>query len=36
MAFYEVLSLMQSQADAFAMPLESLSLEGIDPDKDLL
>jgi len=36
MAFHEVLSLMQSQADAFAIPLETLSLEGIDPDKDLL
>jgi hypothetical protein len=36
MAFYEVVSLMQSQAVAFEMPFEQLSLEGFDPDRDLL
>lgn len=35
-AFHEVVSLMQSQADAFAIPLERLSLDGIDPERDLL
>ena len=36
MAFYEIVSLMQQQADAFGIPLSKVSLENIDPDKDLL
>jgi len=31
-----VLSLMQQQADAFDLPLTDLSLDGLDPDRDLL
>jgi hypothetical protein len=36
MAFCEVVSLMQSQADAFGIPFERLSLDGIDPETDLI
>jgi hypothetical protein len=36
MAFYEIVSLMQSQADAFAIPFAQLSLDRIDPDRDLI
>ena len=36
MAYYEVLSLMQSQAEAFQLPLNDLALSGLDPDRDLL
>jgi len=36
MAYYEVLSLMQQQAEAFQLPLEELALDGLDPDRDLL
>jgi hypothetical protein len=36
MAFYEIVSLMQQQAEAFGIPLSKISLENIDPDKDLL
>lgn len=36
MAFYEVVSLMQAQADAFEIPFEQLSLDGVDPDRDLI
>ncbi len=36
MAYYEVLSLMQQQAEAFQLPLEALALEGLDPERDLI
>ena len=36
MAWYEVVSLMQQQAEAFDIPFEALDLHDIDPDKDLL
>jgi hypothetical protein len=36
MAYYEVLSLMQLQAAAFDIPLEQLSLHGLDPERNLL
>ena len=36
MAWYEVVSLMQQQAEAFGIPFEPLDLHDIDPDKDLL
>ncbi len=35
MAWYEVVSLMQQQAEAFGIPFEFLDLHDIDPDKDL-
>ena len=35
MAYYEVLALMQQQAVAFELPLRDLSLDGLDPDRDL-
>lgn len=36
MAFNEVISIMQQQAEAFGIPLRDLRLEDIDPDKDLV
>ena len=36
MGYYAVLSLMHQQAQAFAIPLEDLALDGLDPDRDLL
>jgi hypothetical protein len=36
MAYVEVLSLMQQQADAFGIPVEELCLDGLDPENDLL
>lgn len=36
MAYSRVLSVMQQQADAFDIPYGELSLEGLDPDNDLL
>ncbi|HMU41249.1 MAG TPA: hypothetical protein PKE31_19735 [Pseudomonadota bacterium] len=36
MAFHEVISLMQQQATAFGLPLTTLGLADIDPDRDLL
>jgi len=36
MAFNEVVSIMQQQAEAFGIPLEELRLEDIDPDRDLV
>jgi hypothetical protein len=33
-ALYEVISLMQQQAVAFQIPLDKVSLAGIDPDSD--
>jgi hypothetical protein len=35
-AFYEVLSLMQQQANAFGIEARQLSLDGFDADRDLL
>jgi len=34
MAYVEVLSLMQNQADAFQVPREELLLAGFDPEVD--
>jgi hypothetical protein len=34
--FHRVLSLMQQQAHAFGIELSELSLDGIDPDEDLV
>ncbi len=36
MAYYEVMSLLVSQAESFEMPVEDLHLEGFDADRDLL
>lgn len=36
MAFNEIISIMQQQAEGFQISLEELSLQGIDPDKDLV
>lgn len=36
LAFYEVISLMEQQADAFQLDLELLGLEGMDAEQDLL
>lgn len=36
MAFHEIVSLMQQQAEVFGIPLSKIGLENIDPDKDLL
>jgi hypothetical protein len=35
-AYYEVLSLMHNQAEAFQIPLADLALEGLDPERDLI
>jgi hypothetical protein len=35
-AYHEVVSLMLSQADQFRLGAESVRLEGVDPDRDLL
>lgn len=35
-ALHEIVSLMQEQAVAFNLTLEKVSLEGIDPERDLL
>ena len=35
-AYYEVLSTMRTQADAFDLSAEDLNLHDIDPDRDLL
>jgi len=35
-AYYEVVSLMQQQAKAFGLSLAAVSLEGLNPDSDLL
>ena len=35
-AFYAVLSLMQHQAEGYALPLRDLALDGLDTDRDLL
>lgn len=36
MAYHEVISLMQQQAEAFGLNLSSLGLHDIDPETDLL
>lgn len=36
MAFYDVISLMQSQADVFGISREQISLSDINPDTELL
>ena len=35
-ALHEIVSLMQQQAIAFGLALKDVSLEGIDPERDLL
>jgi hypothetical protein len=35
-AYYSVLSLMQQQAEAFGLPFDELSLDGLDPERDIL
>lgn len=36
MAYYEVVSLMQQQAQGFEIPLEELDLKDVNPDRDLI
>lgn len=36
MALYELVSLMQNQAEVFEIDLSEINLSGIDPEKDLL
>jgi hypothetical protein len=36
MAFHEVISLMQQQAQAFGIALEELGLDNIQPERDLV
>ena len=36
MAYYEVLALMLSQAQAFDLPLSMLALDGVDAERDLI
>lgn len=36
MAFNEVISIMQQQADGLGIPLKDLRLDGVEPDRDLL
>ena len=36
MAYYEVISLMLNQCVAFSFPASSLSLEGLDPERELI
>jgi hypothetical protein len=36
MAFYEVISLMQQNAESFGIPLSDLRLDDIVPDRDLV
>lgn len=36
LAYNEIVSLMQQQAIAFGLPLDSIGLQGIDPDADLV
>jgi len=35
-AFHAVLSLMQHQAEGYALPLHDLALDGLDADRELL
>ena len=36
MAYYEVITLLIAQAEAFGVPLEDLRLDGLDPESELL
>ncbi len=36
MAYYEVITLLIAQAEAFGLPVEDLRLDGLDPDRELL
>jgi hypothetical protein len=36
MGYHEVISLMQNQATAFGLNLDQLSLDGIEPETDLI
>ena len=36
MAFHEVISLMQQQAQAFGIAMDALGLDDIDPERDLV
>ena len=36
MAYYEVMSLLVSEAESFQLPIEDLHIDGLDPDRDLL
>ena len=36
LAYYEVVSLMLSQAASFGLPAEDLAMSGLDPDRDLM
>ncbi len=36
MAFNEVISIMQQQAEGFGIPLRDLQLDDVDPDRDLV
>ncbi len=36
LAYNQVISLMQHQAEVFGLPLEEMGLAGIDPDNDLV
>jgi len=36
MAYNEVISLMQQQANAFGLSFKEIALDGIDPDNDLV
>lgn len=35
-AYYEVLSLIQQQSQAFGIKMEDIGMAGFDPDKDIL
>lgn len=35
-AYYEVIDLMQHQADVFGIPLADLALDNLDPKRDLI
>jgi hypothetical protein len=35
MGWYSIISMMQSQANAFGIPMHALGLDDIDPDRDL-
>ncbi|QDT00190.1 hypothetical protein [Adhaeretor mobilis] len=35
-AYYEIVSLMQAQAEVFGIPLQEIALWDINPDRDLL
>jgi hypothetical protein len=35
MGWYSIISMMQSQANAFGIPMDTLGLDDIDPDREL-